>query len=160
MATNETPAAESTAQFAKRIFTELQQTILTQEAGALAGDVEAIHDMRVGVRRLRVALSNFAACLDKQERRTERRRLNKLAEALGNVRDLDVLSATLQNDQAQYSRDEQLAIAALRRRIKARRRRQQRQLIAYLRGAEYQDFKQQRRATAPSRAGEEHGQAA
>lgn len=160
MATKQAPAAESTAQFAKRIFTELQQTILTQEAGALAGDVEAIHDMRVGVRRLRVALSNFAVCLGKQERRTEQRRLNKLADALGSVRDLDVLSATLQNDQAQYSLDEQLAVAALRRRIKARRRRRQRRLIAYLRGAEYQEFKQQHRATAPARAEGEHGQAA
>lgn len=160
MATKEAPVAESTAQFAKRIFTELQQAILTQEAGAMTGDVEAIHDMRVGVRRLRVALSNFAACLDKRERRSQRRRLSRLADALGGVRDLDVLSAALQNDQAQYNADEQLAIAALLRRVHAQRRLRQRQLIAYLRGAEYQAFKEQYAASAQSSEEEEHGQGA
>ena len=160
MATKRTPSAESTAQFANRIFTELQQTILAQEASALAGEVAAIHDMRVGVRRLRVALSNFAACLDQRERRTQRQRLSKLADILGAVRDLDVLSAALQNDQARRNDDEQLAVAALLRRVHAQRRLRQRQLIAYLRGAEYRAFKQQYAAPAALGAEEEHGQAA
>jgi CHAD domain-containing protein len=159
MAKKEAPVAESTAQFANRVFTELQQTILAHEAGALAGDVEAIHDMRVTVRRLRVALSNFAACLDKDEHRKQRHRLSNLADALGAVRDLDVSGAALQTDQVQANVDEQLAITALLRRVRAQRRLCQRQLIAYLRGAEYQDFKQQISA-APPHAEEQHGQAA
>lgn len=162
MVTNETPAAESTAQFAKRIFNELQQTILAQEAGALAGEVAAIHDMRVGVRRLRVALSNFAVCLDKQERRRWRRRLNHLADALGGVRDLDVLIGTLQTNQSRHNADERLAIKALLRRLRARRRHRQQQLVIYLRSAEYLGFKQEGAAANAARMSEEeaHGQAA
>ena len=98
--------------------------------------------------------------MDKQERCTERRRLRKLADALGSVRDLDVLSIALQNDQAQHNADEQVAVVALLRRVRAQRRLRQRQLIAYLRGAEYQDFKQQQAATAQLREEEAHGQAA
>jgi CHAD domain-containing protein len=75
------------------------------------------------------------------------------------VRDLDVSSAALQTDQVQLNVNEQLAITALVRRVRAQRRLCQRQLIVYLRGAEYQDFKQQI-SVAPPHAEEQHGQAA
>lgn len=164
MVTNETPRAESTAQFASSIFSELRQIILEQEPGALAGEVEAIHDMRVGVRRLRVALSNFAACLSKEERRRRRQHSQHLADALGKVRDLDVLIVALEAKQPTRSASERQAVKAILRRLRARRRHHQRRLVAFLNSAEYVHLKralmQDTTTAAPRHEEERHGQAA
>jgi len=151
------PQAEATAQFAPRLFRELQQTILQHEPGALAGEVEAIHDMRVGIRRLRVALSNFAACLPKEDRRRLRANLERLAEALGGTRDLDVMIDALKLEQAGKADAERAALRALIGRLRARRRRRHRKLIAYLQSEEFASFKRQFRADGEDDAGGSEG---
>jgi CHAD domain-containing protein len=143
MTTNEASAPESAELFSKRIFIELHQLIISHEAGSLNGDVEAIHDMRVAIRRLRVALNNFAVCLPKEDRKRVRARLEHLADSLGGVRDLDVmieaLKATLQN----RSDHEKPAISAMIRRLKNRRRTRLRALVNYLRDEEYANLKRE-----------------
>src|SRR5262249_22598989 len=89
------PRATSTQQFAVEVFNELLRSIMAQEEGARNGDVEAIHDMRVAIRRLRVALSNFACCLLPEDSLGVRLQLKALADALGKVRDLDVMIEAL-----------------------------------------------------------------
>ena len=86
---------ESVEQLATQVFTDLHQTIISHESGSLAGDVDSVHDMRVAVRRLRVALSNFAVCVPKEDRKRLRLKLENLAEALGGVRDMDVMIVAL-----------------------------------------------------------------
>ena len=143
METNEAPTRpESTGQFALKILRELQQAIIQHEAGALAGNVEAVHDMRVGIRRLRVALSNFAACLSKKDRRRLRATLENLADALGMVRDLDVMIEALKLYRVGKPDKDRTAIQSFIRRLRARRRQQLRRLITYLHGEEYKKFKQ------------------
>ncbi len=176
MTTRETAAAESVEQLAKRTFAELHQSIVSREAGSLAGDVEAIHDMRVAIRRLRVALSNFAVCALKEDRKRLRERLENLAGALGGVRDLDVMIAALKSHLPNRSEEERAALSALIRRLRARRRLRLRVLVNYLRGEEYAGFKREF-SSEPARASseeqapeplgipyavieEEHGQAA
>lgn len=73
----------------------------------LAHDDEALHDMRVALRRLRSTLENSitlqGSALRKdiaKEMRSERHSLGKLGDALGAVRDFDVLSQYLQDYQA------------------------------------------------------------
>lgn len=143
MTTHETAAVESVAQLARRTFAELHQSIVAHEAGSLAGDVEAIHDMRVTIRRLRVALSNFAVCAPKEDRKRWREQLENLAGALGGVRDLDVMIAALKSQLLNHSGEEKAAISALIRRLRARRRLRLRALINYLRGEEYAGFKRE-----------------
>jgi len=138
--------AEATAKFARRLFRDLQQAIIKHEAGAVAGEVEAIHDMRVGIRRLRVALSNFAACLPEEDRRRLRANLEHLADALGGARDLDVMIGVLKSEQANKAESERAAIAAFIGRLRARRRRRHRKLIGYLQGEEFANFKNEFRA--------------
>lgn len=151
MVTSETsPQAEATAQFAQRLFCELQQSILQQESGALAGEVKAIHDMRVGIRRLRVALSNFAICLRKEDRQRLRANLEHLAMALGGARDLDVMIDTLKSEQANKSDDDRAAISAFISRLRARRRRRHRQLIGYLQSEDFANFKREFRMSGES----------
>ena len=55
-----------------------------------ASDPEALHDVRVAVRRLTSALDVFADGLDEEPRRRARRMLRRDAEPLGRARDLDV----------------------------------------------------------------------
>src|SRR5262249_24087055 len=130
-------------QFARKIFCDLWQSIIRHEAGALAGEILAVHDMRVGIRRLRVALDNFATCLSKKDRKRLRASLKNLAEALGGVRDLDVLIDALKSKQANRPDEDRAAIGSLISRLRAWRRRRLRKLVSYLQSEEYANFKRE-----------------
>ena len=59
--------------------------------GTRAGDdIEALHDMRVASRRLRAALSVFAAAFPEKEFRPLEKKAAQVTDALGAVRDADV----------------------------------------------------------------------
>ncbi|MBW4664927.1 MAG: CHAD domain-containing protein [Chroococcus sp. CMT-3BRIN-NPC107] len=58
---------------------------------------EDLHQMRVGMRRLRSAIVGFAPALKLPKPATEKR-IGKIARILGSLRDLDVLDAALEND--------------------------------------------------------------
>jgi inorganic triphosphatase YgiF len=65
--------------------------VLDNQAPAYVGqDSEGVHQMRVGVRRLRSALQLFHSVLPEDEVRTLRARLGWLARELGAARDIDV----------------------------------------------------------------------
>jgi CHAD domain-containing protein len=103
--------------------------------------------MRVTVRRLRVALSNFAVCVPKESRKRLRAILENLADALGGVRDMDVMIAAMKSLSPDISGlgpgQEKSAISALVGRLRARRRSRLRSLINYLRAEEYAGFKRE-----------------
>jgi CHAD domain-containing protein len=140
---DETHSPESIEKLAKRIFTDLHQTIVSHESGSIGGDVESVHDMRVTVRRLRVALNNFAVCVLKEDRKRLQLRLEHLAAALGGVRDLDVMIAAMKASLSNRPNNERSAISALIVRLRSRRRSRLRALINYLNGEEYADFKRE-----------------
>lgn len=132
---------ESTSRFAQKLFCEFQQAIIGHESQAMKGNVEAIHDMRVGIRRLRVALSNFAVCLSKSDRHRLQTNLKNLADALGGVRDLDVMIEALKDSQKNQPKEDKIVIGALIKRLRGRRRRQLQKLTVYLHGEEYSTFR-------------------
>jgi CHAD domain-containing protein len=135
-------AEVSTEQFAKQVLVGLYQTIIAQEQGALNGDVNAIHDMRVATRRLRVAVGNFAVTFPREDRLRLQSRLKNLAEVLGGVRDFDVVIEALESRVATDRRGER-AIRSVIGRFRERRRRRLRQLVNYLGGQEFAEFKQE-----------------
>ncbi len=100
--------------------------VLLNEPGARVGeDIEALHDMRVAIRRMRAALVLFEPALAYRSR-TVRRELGWIAGRLGEVRDLDIQlewmnawSGDLANEDQQYLDD--LGQALRRRRWRARR---------------------------------------
>ena len=155
--TGASPQAEATSQFAQKLFCELQEAIFQHESGALTGEVKAIHDMRVGIRRLRVALSNFATCLPKEDRRRLRMILEHLARALGGARDLDVMIDALRSEQANKPDDDRAAIGAFIGRLRLRRRRRHRQLISYLQSEEFANFKREFRSSGESETTHNNG---
>lgn len=70
----------------------LRQIVANEAPAALGIDSEGVHQMRVGVRRLRSALSFFAPVLPARQRAALRALLRPLASALGPARDLDVFA--------------------------------------------------------------------
>lgn len=78
--------------------------------GTLAGDEEALHDMRVGSRRLRAALDIFAAAFHGREYRRLHRLTARLTDELGGVRDHDVMLLNLQRYRKGVPRDERAGI--------------------------------------------------
>ncbi|QSJ19417.1 CHAD domain-containing protein [Nostoc sp. UHCC 0702] len=58
-------------------------------------DPEALHQMRVGMRRLRTATTRFEIALNLSKPVTDKN-IGKIARRLGNLRDLDVLKETLE----------------------------------------------------------------
>jgi CHAD domain-containing protein len=147
MDSRELPRSESVEQLARQVFTDLHQTIISHESGSSAGDVESVHDMRVTVRRLRVALSNFAVCVPKEDRKRLRSKLENLADALGGVRDMDVMIVAMKalspTGNSQWPGQDKAAISALISRLRARRRSRLRALMKYLGGEEYASFKRE-----------------
>jgi CHAD domain-containing protein len=141
MEIHESPRPESVEQLARQVFTDLHQTIVFHESGSLAGNVDSVHDMRVAVRRIRVALSNFEVCVAREDRKRLRSSLGNLADALGGVRDMDVMIASLKTSLTLRPDQEQSAISALISRLRARRRSRLRSLTNYLGGEEYAGFK-------------------
>jgi CHAD domain-containing protein len=69
--------------------------ILRNHAGVVLGDAEAVHQMRVGARRIRSDLGTFAPLVEEEPATRLTNELAWLAAALGEVRDLDVLDARL-----------------------------------------------------------------
>lgn len=59
-------------------------------------DPEALHQMRVGMRRLRTAVTGFAPALNLPPAAQEKQ-IGKIARILGELRDLDVLKEALEN---------------------------------------------------------------
>jgi CHAD domain-containing protein len=136
-------SAETATLLARRVVRNLHRAVLSHETGVMAGDTESVHDMRVTCRRLRVALSNFAPCLDPAGRRLMRAKLSGLADALGAVRDLDVFIATLESRKAKLPPEHGPHLQSFIGRLRARRRRRARRLAEYLRGADYAQIKDQ-----------------
>jgi CHAD domain-containing protein len=60
-------------------------------------DPEALHQMRVGMRRLRTAVSRFSIALDLSKPVSDKN-IGKIARRLGNLRDLDVLKESIEKD--------------------------------------------------------------
>lgn len=73
-------------------------------------DPEALHQMRVGMRRLRSAVTGFQVVLDLPSSAAEKK-IGKVARILGELRDLDVLKETLLNEyEAELPKSEQKSL--------------------------------------------------
>lgn len=105
--------------------------VFSHERGVREGvDPEAVHDMRVALRRLQAALRLFRACYPPKRLRRYRLRLRRLLQALGAVRDQDIIIDALSHH-AGASPDP--VSEALARMVSEQRAARQRELASSLR---------------------------
>ena len=104
----------------QRIGRACLQQVLGNEQALLRGDADGVHQMRVGVRRLRAAMSLCSELLRDSQSAAVKAELRWLAEELAPVRELDVLMRQVVGPVAKRraGRD---GMAALRRRVARRR---------------------------------------
>jgi CHAD domain-containing protein len=116
-------------------------TILTLESKVLADDdVEAIHQMRVSLRRLRSQIQSFGCILDIPTVMGEKQ-IGKIAKALGKVRDLDVLKKTCKSRKINLPDTEKVQIDKVLATIIKRRRKEILKVKLMLKDRDYQYFK-------------------
>src|SRR5213593_1468155 len=89
------------------------RTFVREEAGARAGEVEPVHQLRVATRRLRATLRLFRPVLPVALVRGARDDLAWLADAIGAVRDLDVLAEQMTSCAARLDAESRRALASL-----------------------------------------------
>lgn len=108
--------------------------------GTLAGDEEALHDMRVGSRRLRAALDIFAMAFSSDRFRRLHRVTAELTDELGGVRDHDVMLLGLQRYRKGVPKDERAGIDDLMGTLTAERDLARRRLQRYFDKLDAQDY--------------------
>jgi CHAD domain-containing protein len=97
LATNTKPKVETLGNYAfLAIEKHFKKTLKWETAVKKDKDPEALHQMRVGMRRLRTAVTGFSPALSLPKPASDKN-IGKIARCLGNLRDLDVLKETLEN---------------------------------------------------------------
>jgi len=128
----------------RKVLRKLFMEMAGHQAGVLGGtDLEAVHDMRVSVRRMRAALDLFDDFLPHKAVKAQLHALKDLGGALGQVRDLEVM---LGNAQAYYQSQptaQQAAFTPLLDFLQARRLTAREPLLTLLEGAEFAAYLQE-----------------
>lgn len=115
------PATLSFAEAGRVIIQARFHAMWRHREGVLRGDVDAVHDMRVGSRRLRAALDVFAAAFPGAEFRRLHRETARLTDELGAVRDHDVMLERLRRLRRGLNPREDAGLASLAAAIEAER---------------------------------------
>ena len=80
--------------------------IIGNEPAVCSGDAEALHQMRIGLRRLRAAMASFATISAGSEQDKIKAELKWATKALGPARDLDVLATDVLKHLSETGADE------------------------------------------------------
>ncbi|MDY6807121.1 MAG: CHAD domain-containing protein [Cyanobacteriota bacterium] len=128
---------------ASKAIEQFFRKILQHEAEVLKDeDPEELHQMRVGMRRLRSAVAGFAPAV-KLPKQVNDKNIGKFSRCLGKLRDLDVLSEALENDYKPILPPEEKAtLEKALAKIKKQRRRAFKEVRSLLKNSKYSKFKQ------------------
>lgn len=131
------PAPRNTSQLQAFFARQYREILLHDPGTRLGDDPDDLHDLRVAVRRLRAILKVAAPPLDEDWADALRDELKWLGNALGGVRDLDVLLAHLRTEQETFPRDEAHAFGSLLIRLERERSEKRRALLNVMRSPRY-----------------------
>lgn len=115
-----------------RLIEERFEVLRVEAKGVRAGNVEAVHAMRVATRRLRAALDAAAQARTSKQLERVRREVKGLARALGQVRDRDVQLEQLRAWREAAPAEEAPGFNALAARLETEREAHRAVLLAYL----------------------------
>jgi CHAD domain-containing protein len=132
------PVAEGARRVLRRFFGRM---LAREEAILKDDDPEDVHEMRVASRRLRAALQVVEMIYDPKQVRRYRRGLRRVAQALADVRDLDVFYEHVVDYQATLPEDSRAGIGPLLAAIEAARAKARAALLEDLKQRHYEKFK-------------------
>ncbi|MBV9278754.1 MAG: CHAD domain-containing protein [Chloroflexi bacterium] len=124
----------------KIIWTRFEEMMAFREAALAGEDPEGVHDMRVASRRLRAAIELFHDVFPRRRLRPMLRSVKDLADALGQVRDLDVMLERLQADRAGRPAGQRLVLTDMVADLERKRREARRALVETVETLEREDF--------------------
>jgi inorganic triphosphatase YgiF len=113
-------AAMPTAEAFRAIARTCLKQVVANEAPMVAGDGEALHQMRIGLRRLRAAISTFSSVVADGECERVKAELRWISRKLSPARDLDILVAEVLAPLHQQHADD-AGVAGLYRNFRRRR---------------------------------------
>lgn len=132
---------DTMAEAGRKVLLDQFVKLLHHEDGSRSGeDIEDVHDMRVATRRIRSTLRLLEDYYKPKTMRAYRRQLRRVAKALGNVRDLDVLMEDLHSFQETLDERHQQDLQAVLDRLEAERTAQRHELIRALDKGDYRRF--------------------
>ncbi|MBI3386708.1 MAG: CHAD domain-containing protein [Deltaproteobacteria bacterium] len=132
------PAGAALGDALRQIVALQSQRLRQHDSGTRRGeDPEALHSMRVAVRRLRAAVRIFAVAIPIRQREAFRRELHWLGESLGGVRDLDVQLVALRTYRASLSPAQRGGLAWLEPHVRRERTRRRGAMLVALDSRRY-----------------------
>jgi CHAD domain-containing protein len=119
---------------AVRVVEARAEEVFEQSSGVLdLDDVERVHDMRVATRRLRAALEIFEPCFPRKRWRKALKRVKRLADALGERRDLDVEVELLESFADEVAERDRGALTAMVEELRAQQGQANERLAEFVR---------------------------
>ena len=135
------PGIQSTDKMEKAgiiIFNFYFYQMESNEDGTILGeDIEALHDMRVASRRMRVALNIFRDYYTRKKIKKVAKKLRKIGDNLGYVRDLDVIIGKVEEYRAETDGENGVGLSYIHDYLIAKRVKTRDHLIRYLTGTQY-----------------------
>ncbi len=129
---------EAMAEAVRKIMVRQYQVMLANEAGCRGGkSIDAVHDMRVATRRLRVAFRLFGAYYKRGLVRDLEADLRKTGRTLGAARDLDVFNDTARRYLRTQPKQQRGELDPLLASWKRQRQMAHRELVDYFDGPRY-----------------------
>ena len=130
-----TPEGEPFAQSGRRLLQERTQTMLEWPEEVLKHeDVEAVHKMRVAIRRLRATLDAYQSICDPKSFKKIYRQVTQIADALGAARDTDVMLLNLHAQLEQVKSEDKAGVEWIIERLQTFRAQKQIELESFLQG--------------------------
>lgn len=137
-------AEDQMSEAARKILGFYFARMVNHEPGTRLGeDIEALHDMRVATRRMRVALEVFGSFFKDKAIKSPLKGLRSTTRALGRVRDLDVFSGKLKDYLESLPEGERLGFEVFLSQWGGKHNKARTKMIRFLDSDRYQLFTQQ-----------------
>jgi exopolyphosphatase/pppGpp-phosphohydrolase len=145
-----TPEAEPFAQSGRRLLRERTQKMLAWPEEVLKHeDVEAVHKMRVAIRRLRATLDAYQSICDPKRFKNAYRQVTQIADALGAARDTDVMLLNLHAQLEQVKSEDKPGVEWIIERLQTFRQQKQLELESFLQRLDEDTLKKQIESCIP-----------
>jgi exopolyphosphatase/pppGpp-phosphohydrolase len=139
-----TPEEEPFDQSGRRLLRERMQKMLAWPEEVLKHeDVEAVHKMRVAIRRLRATLDAYQSICDPKSFKKIYRQVTQITDALGAARDTDVMLLNLHAQLEQLKSGDKAGVEWIIQRLQTFRDEKQLELESFLQNLDEDDLRKQ-----------------